>query len=31
MPELAAHVRDVPINQIREITEAAWELPAPSS
>ncbi len=24
MPELAAHVRDVPVNQIREITEAAW-------
>ena len=27
MPELAAHVRDVPINQIREITEAAWGTP----
>jgi aspartate aminotransferase len=27
MPELAAHVRDVPINQIREITEAAWRTP----
>ncbi len=27
MPELAAHVRDVPINQIREITEAAWHTP----
>ncbi|MFK0001544.1 pyridoxal phosphate-dependent aminotransferase [Paenarthrobacter sp. NPDC090522] len=24
MPELAEHVRDVPVNQIREITEAAW-------
>ena len=27
MPELAAHVRDVPVNQIREITEAAWITP----
>ena len=27
MPELAAHVRDVPVNQIREITEAAWATP----
>jgi aspartate aminotransferase len=27
MPELAAHVRDVPVNQIREITEAAWRSP----
>ena len=27
MPELAAHVRDVPVNQIREITEAAWHTP----
>ena len=27
MPELAAHVRDVPVNQIREITEAAWSTP----
>lgn len=27
MPELAAHVRDVPVNQIREITEAAWKMP----
>ena len=27
MPELAAHVRDVPVNQIREITEAAWSSP----
>ena len=27
MPELAAHVRDVPVNQIREITEAAWTTP----
>lgn len=27
MPELAAHVRDVPVNQIREITEAAWSAP----
>src|SRR6186997_2330043 len=27
MPELAPHVRDVPINQIREITEAAWGTP----
>jgi aspartate aminotransferase len=27
MPELAAHVRDVPVNQIREITEAAWRIP----
>ena len=27
MPELAAHVRDVPVNQIREITEAAWRTP----
>ena len=27
MPELAAHVRDVPVNQIREITEAAWGTP----
>ncbi|WP_458778999.1 pyridoxal phosphate-dependent aminotransferase [Arthrobacter sp. D3-16] len=27
MPELAAHVRNVPVNQIREITEAAWRTP----
>lgn len=27
MPQLAAHVRDVPVNQIREITEAAWATP----
>ncbi|MET3721261.1 MULTISPECIES: pyridoxal phosphate-dependent aminotransferase [unclassified Arthrobacter] len=27
MPELAAHVPDVPVNQIREITEAAWCTP----
>ncbi|MFJ4287283.1 pyridoxal phosphate-dependent aminotransferase [Paenarthrobacter nicotinovorans] len=27
MPELAADVRDVPVNQIREITEAAWATP----
>ncbi|GAC1596775.1 MAG: pyridoxal phosphate-dependent aminotransferase [Pseudarthrobacter sp.] len=27
MPELAAHARDVPVNQIREITEAAWRKP----
>jgi aspartate aminotransferase len=27
MPELAAHARDVPVNQIREITEAAWRSP----
>ncbi|KQR00524.1 aspartate aminotransferase [Arthrobacter sp. Leaf141] len=27
MPELAAQVRDVPVNQIREITEAAWRTP----
>ncbi|MEJ1116383.1 pyridoxal phosphate-dependent aminotransferase [Paenarthrobacter sp. CCNWLY172] len=27
MPELATHVRDVPVNQIREITEAAWATP----
>ncbi|HEY1157267.1 MAG TPA: pyridoxal phosphate-dependent aminotransferase [Arthrobacter sp.] len=27
MPQLAAHVRDVPVNQIREITEAAWRIP----
>ncbi|UVJ40905.1 pyridoxal phosphate-dependent aminotransferase [Arthrobacter sp. CJ23] len=27
MPELAAHVCDVPVNQIREITEAAWATP----
>lgn len=27
MPELAAHIRDVPVNQIREITEAAWATP----
>ncbi|MFJ4209874.1 pyridoxal phosphate-dependent aminotransferase [Paenarthrobacter sp. NPDC089675] len=27
MPELAQHVRDVPVNQIREITEAAWSTP----
>ncbi len=27
MPELAAHVREVPVNQIREITEAAWRTP----
>ncbi|GAP58119.1 aspartate aminotransferase [Arthrobacter sp. Hiyo1] len=27
MPELAAHVREVPVNQIREITEAAWSTP----
>lgn len=27
MPELAAHIRDVPVNQIREITEAAWSTP----
>ncbi|MDR6985625.1 aspartate aminotransferase [Paenarthrobacter nitroguajacolicus] len=27
MPELAPHVRDVPVNQIREITEAAWATP----
>ncbi|CCQ46793.1 aminotransferase class I and II family protein [Pseudarthrobacter siccitolerans] len=27
MPELATHVRDVPVNQIREITEAAWRTP----
>lgn len=27
MPQLAEHVRDVPVNQIREITEAAWAIP----
>lgn len=27
MPHLAEHVRDVPVNQIREITEAAWNTP----
>jgi aspartate aminotransferase len=27
MPDLAAHIRDVPVNQIREITEAAWGIP----
>ncbi|MBT2520627.1 pyridoxal phosphate-dependent aminotransferase [Arthrobacter sp. ISL-28] len=27
MPELAPHVLDVPVNQIREITEAAWHVP----
>lgn len=27
MPELAAHAREVPVNQIREITEAAWRTP----
>ena len=27
MPELAAHIPDVPVNQIREITEAAWQTP----
>ncbi|MEZ2391089.1 pyridoxal phosphate-dependent aminotransferase [bacterium RCC_150] len=27
MPELAAHIADVPVNQIREITEAAWGTP----
>ncbi|MDP9999867.1 pyridoxal phosphate-dependent aminotransferase [Pseudarthrobacter sulfonivorans] len=27
MPELAAHVPEVPVNQIREITEAAWRTP----
>ncbi|GAA3317026.1 pyridoxal phosphate-dependent aminotransferase [Arthrobacter ramosus] len=27
MPELAAHVDEVPVNQIREITEAAWSTP----
>ncbi|PNH86696.1 aspartate aminotransferase [Arthrobacter sp. AFG20] len=27
MPELSAHIRDVPVNQIREITEAAWRTP----
>lgn len=27
MPELAEHVCDVPVNQIREITEAAWATP----
>ncbi len=27
MPELAPHVRNVPVNQIREITEAAWSTP----
>lgn len=27
MPELAAHVHDFPVNQIREITEAAWATP----
>jgi aspartate aminotransferase len=27
MPELAVHARDVPVNQIREITEAAWRTP----
>ncbi|GAC1382879.1 MAG: pyridoxal phosphate-dependent aminotransferase [Pseudarthrobacter sp.] len=27
MPELAEHARDVPVNQIREITEAAWRRP----
>lgn len=27
MPEFAAHVRNVPVNQIREITEAAWRTP----
>ena len=27
MPELAAHIPDVPVNQIREITEAAWRTP----
>ena len=31
MPELAPHVRDVPVNQIREITEAAWSTPGRSS
>src|SRR5687768_1043628 len=27
MPELAAHIAEVPVNQIREITEAAWRTP----
>ena len=27
MPELSAHVRDAPANQIREITQAAWAQP----
>ena len=27
MPQLSAHVSDVPVNQIREITEAAWRTP----
>lgn len=27
MPELAPHISDVPVNQIREITEAAWRTP----
>ena len=27
MPQLAAHARVVPVNQIREITEAAWRTP----
>lgn len=27
MPKPAAHARDVPVNQIREITEAAWRTP----
>ncbi len=27
MPELAENVREVPVNQIREITEAAWRTP----
>lgn len=27
MPKPAAHARDVPVNQIREITEAAWQTP----
>lgn len=27
MPDLATHVREVPVNQIREITEAAWRTP----
>ncbi len=27
MPELAAHISSVPANQIREITEAAWNTP----
>lgn len=29
MPELAAHIHDFPVNQIREITEAAWGTPVP--